>query len=230
MVLPSPKLFSAPWVTWNALRAGDIAGAHKVFGSVEGAIGARRQPLKLNAWVKLVKFWTSSRSDDLAGLCPSSIRSEQDHRRQGVCGTPNWPGCRPVSAHAPAAWSMMAIKKWVSAVHEASQASDQDIMHTSRMYFARQQPAGHTCLPSGRRVCNPWTHMEPFVWSRGAVGILEVTAQRRHFKFAVICNLDVDCPYLREDDHPSFPFRPPLSLEQEFQPSHLFASAVTHLF
>ena len=33
-------------------------------------------------------------------------------------------------------------------------------------------------------------------FSRGAVGILEVTAQRRHFKFAVICNLDADCTYL----------------------------------
>ena len=32
--------------------------------------------------------------------------------------------------------------------------------------------------------------------SRGAVGILEVTAQRRHFKFAVICNLDADSTYL----------------------------------
>ena len=32
--------------------------------------------------------------------------------------------------------------------------------------------------------------------SRGAVGIFEVTAQRRHFKFAVICNLDADCTYL----------------------------------
>ena len=32
------------------------------------------------------------------------------------------------------------------------------------------------------------------------MGILEVTAQRRHFKFAVVCNLDADCTYLREDD------------------------------
>ena len=32
------------------------------------------------------------------------------------------------------------------------------------------------------------------------MGILEVTAQRRHFKFAVICNLDADCTYLREAD------------------------------
>ena len=44
--------------------------------------------------------------------------------------------------------------------------------------------------------------------SRGAVGILEVTAQRRHFKFAVIWNLDADCTHLREDDHHSFPFGP----------------------
>ena len=34
--------------------------------------------------------------------------------------------------------------------------------------------------------------------SRGAVGILGVTAQRRHFKFAVICNIDADSIYLRE--------------------------------
>ena len=30
--------------------------------------------------------------------------------------------------------------------------------------------------------------------------MLEVTAQRRHFKFAVICNLYADCTHLREDD------------------------------
>ena len=35
------------------------------------------------------------------------------------------------------------------------------------------------------------------------MGILEVTAQRRHFKFAVICNLDADCTYLREDAYHS---------------------------
>ena len=44
--------------------------------------------------------------------------------------------------------------------------------------------------------------------SRGAVGILEVTAQRRHFKLAVIWNLDADGTHLREDDHHSFPFGP----------------------
>ena len=37
-------------------------------------------------------------------------------------------------------------------------------------------------------------------YSRGAVGILEVTAQRRHFKFAVICNQDADCTYLQDDE------------------------------
>ena len=61
-------------------------------------------------------------------------------------------------------------------------------------------PFGEAC------VCNPWNHRDPFglfgfwfcfhIYSRGAVGILEVTAQRRHFKFAVICNLDADCTYL----------------------------------
>ena len=39
------------------------------------------------------------------------------------------------------------------------------------------------------------SHLES---SRGAVGILEVTAQRRHLKLAAICNLDADCTYLRE--------------------------------
>ena len=32
-----------------------------------------------------------------------------------------------------------------------------------------------------------------FSYSRGEVGLLEVT-----FNFAVICNLDADCTYLRE--------------------------------
>ena len=32
---------------------------------------------------------------------------------------------------------------------------------------------------------------------RGVVGILGVTTQRRHSKFAAICNLDADCTYLR---------------------------------
>ena len=41
------------------------------------------------------------------------------------------------------------------------------------------------------------------LFSRRAVGILEVTAQRRH-KFAVICNLDADCTYLREADDDVF--------------------------
>ena len=31
------------------------------------------------------------------------------------------------------------------------------------------------------------------------MGLLEVTAQRKRFKFAVTCNLDADCMYLRED-------------------------------
>lgn len=34
------------------------------------------------AWVKLVKFWTSSRSDDLAGLVPSSLQLNS----RGLCG------------------------------------------------------------------------------------------------------------------------------------------------
>ena len=38
------------------------------------------------------------------------------------------------------------------------------------------------------------------------MGILEVTAQGRHFKFAVICNLDADCMYLREEDDHSIHF------------------------
>ena len=45
-------------------------------------------------------------------------------------------------------------------------------------------------------------------YSRGAVGILEVTAQRRHFMFAVVRNLDADCTYLQHDDHHSFLFGP----------------------
>ena len=53
------------------------------------------------------------------------------------------------------------------------------------------------------------------VLCRGAEGILEV----RHFKFAVICNLDADCTYLRDDDHHLFPFAP-LKLEQDIQPLH----------
>ena len=41
--------------------------------------------------------------------------------------------------------------------------------------------------------------------SRGMVGILGVTTQRRHSKFAVICNLDADCTYLhlRHSNRPS---------------------------
>ena len=54
-------------------------------------------------------------------------------------------------------------------------------------------------------VCNPWSDRSGWLqcWSRGATGMLEVTAQWRHFKCAVICNLDSHCTYLREDhDHP----------------------------
>ena len=36
-----------------------------------------------------------------------------------------------------------------------------------------------------------------YLSSRGVVGILGVNPQRRHSKFAVICNLDADCTYLR---------------------------------
>ena len=36
-----------------------------------------------------------------------------------------------------------------------------------------------------------------YLSSRGVVGILGVNPQRRHSKFAVICNLDADCRYLR---------------------------------
>ena len=64
-------------------------------------------------------------------------------------------------------------------------------------------------LPSGRRVCvcvSSFALVAFIAGERWAVGILEVTAQRRHFKFVVICNLDADCTYLREDDHHSFPF------------------------
>ena len=51
-----------------------------------------------------------------------------------------------------------------------------------------------------------------FVSQQGsAVGILEVTAQRRHFKFAVICNLDADCTYLH------FPFLNGMRLSPERQ-------------
>ena len=60
---------------------------------------ARPQPLKLIAlellvlsenaprdfrvfaWAKVIKFWTSSRSDDLAGLCPSSMSLDSRQRR-----------------------------------------------------------------------------------------------------------------------------------------------------
>ena len=35
-----------------------------------------------------------------------------------------------------------------------------------------------------------------FLVCRGVVGTLGVTTQRRHSKFAVICNLDADCTYL----------------------------------
>ena len=75
----------------------------------------------------------------------------------------------------------------------------------------------HLCVPTCLCVCplksqgSFWNVMPDFfttVDSRGAVGILEVTAQRRHFKFAVIWNLDADCTHLREDDHHSFPFGP----------------------
>ena len=48
-----------------------------------------------------------------------------------------------------------------------------------------------------------------FSFSRGAVGILEVTTQRRHFKFAVIGNLDADSTYLREDDEHTDSSGPP---------------------
>ena len=45
------------------------------------------------------------------------------------------------------------------------------------------------------------THFSVTFWlelqkRRGVVGILGVTTQRRHSKFAVICNLDADCTYL----------------------------------
>ena len=63
-------------------------------------------------------------------------------------------------------------------------------------YLLSGQDGGHTCLPSGRRVCVTLGVIGILLdFSRGAVGILEVTAQRRHFKFAVICNLDADCTY-----------------------------------
>ena len=104
--------------------------------------------------------------------------------------------------------------------------------HVFTLVFA--SPRGGVCVRHLKTQGSLWNELPVFLpysfVSRGAVGILEVTAQRRHFKFALICNPDADCTYLRKDDHHSFPFGPPLSLEQDFQPSHLFASAVTHLF
>ena len=58
--------------------------------------------------------------------------------------------------------------------------------------------------PPRRGVCVCVKHLNrcktsnPFFHSRGVVGILGVTTQRRHSKFAVICNLDADCTYLQD--------------------------------
>ena len=81
------------------------------------------------------------------------------------------------------------------------------LRNLSSAAFCLSLPLSAPAATSGDNICACplCSHEVPFgllcfSLSRGAVGILEVTAQRRHFKFAVICNPDADCTYLREDD------------------------------